>query len=164
MKLNPTLIAAILLGVTVIGTAGFISIGAITHRMDIPTFISSWSTPQILVSDLAQGKLKPVLLIDVRSPEEFAEDRIGRSQLVPLTEIETGLGISQVQKIAQQYEQKHQTQPTIVLYCTSGMRSTKAYKLLAGTGLKFVVLTGGIEAWRRDIPAVKDAGIFAKVE
>jgi hypothetical protein len=64
---------------------------ALFHHMDILTFIATLNTKQVTVAQLQQGKLKPVILIDVRSPEEYAEDRIGESPLVPLIDIEMGL-------------------------------------------------------------------------
>lgn len=144
-------------------TLGGITITAIAlvHHMDVPTYITSLNTPQIKVAELAQGQLKPIILIDVRSPEEYAEDHIGQSQSVPLVDIEAGFGIQRVQKIAQAQAKANQPQPTIVLYCTSGMRSVKAFKHLSKTGLKFVVLTGGIKAWRQEITAQKDNGCLS---
>jgi rhodanese-related sulfurtransferase len=115
------------------------------------------------VNQLRQGRLKPVILIDVRSPEEYAEDHIGQSLLVPLTDIEADFGVKRVRAIAQASGNSHQSQPTIVLYCTSGMRSVKAYQRLAKTGLNIVVLSGGITAWRKAVLAKKDAQVLAPI-
>ena len=94
--------------------------------MDIPTFITSLNVPKVSVAQVQQGKLKSVILIDVRSPEEYAEDRIGESPLVPLIDIEAGFGVKQVQAIARSSVNSARTQPTIVLYCARGGRSVKA--------------------------------------
>jgi hypothetical protein len=51
---------------------------------------------------LQQGKLKPIILIDVRSPEEHATDHITGSILVPIDEIESGNGAQQIQEIINQ--------------------------------------------------------------
>jgi rhodanese-related sulfurtransferase len=154
---------------------------ALFHHMDIPTFIASLNTNQVTVSDLQHGKLKPVILIDVRSPEEYAEDRIGESPLVPLDDIEMGFGVKQVQSIVKARINNSQTQPIIVLYCARGGRSVKAYKQLekiaryspsvAGKEtnqiqdirLNVVVLSGGIKAWRQAVPVQKDAQILAPI-
>jgi rhodanese-related sulfurtransferase len=149
--------------------------------MDILTFIASLNTQQVTVAQLQQGKLKPVILIDVRSPEEYAEDRIGESPLVPLIDIEMGFGVKQIQSIVKARVKSEQPQPVIVLYCTKGGRSVKAYKQLekvarssqesAGNetnkikdiSLNVVVLSGGITAWRQAVPAPKDAQILAPI-
>ncbi|MGB8687895.1 MAG: rhodanese-like domain-containing protein [Microcoleus sp.] len=165
---------------------GLISVGSLSavslfNHMDVPTFIASLNTKQVTVAQLQQGKFKPVILIDVRSPEEYAEDRIGESPLVPLTDIEAGLGVKQVQAIVQARVKYNQPQPIIVLYCARGARSIKAYKQLEkiawnykGTAgnetnkikdisLNVVVLSGGIKAWREAVPAQKDAQILAPI-
>jgi rhodanese-related sulfurtransferase len=140
-----------------------VSLGAVVNHMDIPTFIASLNTQKVTVAELQQGKLKPVILIDVRSPEEYAEDRIGQSLLVPLTDIQAEFGVKRIRAIAQASAKPSQTRPTIVLYCTAGSRSIKAYKQLEKTGLNFVVLSGGIKAWRKAVSAQKDAEILAPI-
>lgn len=165
---------------------GLISLGSLSalalfNHMDIPTFIASLNTKQVSVAQLQQGKLKPVILIDVRSPEEYAEDRIGDSPLVPLTDIEMGFGVKQVQSIVKARAKDDRTQPIVVLYCARGGRSIKAYHNLEKIAqysqqipgnknqknpdqpLNFVVLSGGIKAWRQSVPAQKDAVILARI-
>jgi rhodanese-related sulfurtransferase len=158
---------------------GLISLGSLSavslfHHMDILTFIASLNTKQVTVAELQQGKLKPAILIDVRSPEEYAEDRIGESPLVPLTDIELGFGVKQVQSIVKARVKSDQLQPIIVLYCARGGRSIKAYKYLEKIArnqtnkikhitLNVVVLSGGIKAWREAVPAQKDAQILAPI-
>jgi rhodanese-related sulfurtransferase len=149
----------VILGLSFIGV-GFVSVGALANHMDVPTFIASLNTQKVTVAELQQGKVKPVVLIDVRSPEEYLEDHIGDSLLVPLTYIEAGVGVKRIRDIAQ----ANQTQPTIVLYCTSGMRSTKAYQQLEKTGLNIVVLQGGINAWRKAVPVQKDTEILSRID
>ncbi|HAA26605.1 MAG TPA: hypothetical protein DCE56_01645 [Cyanobacteria bacterium UBA8553] len=143
----PVILCFSLLGVSAV------SVGAVVNGMDVPTFIASLNTKTVTVADLQQGKLKPVVLIDVRSPEEYAEDHIPQSLLVPLTDIEAGFGVKRIRAVAQEQAKSAQTQPTVVLYCTSGMRSVKAYQRLEKTGLNIVVLSGGIKAWRKVVPA-----------
>ncbi|MEG4628426.1 rhodanese-like domain-containing protein [Microcoleus sp. AR_TQ3_B6] len=154
---------------------------ALFHHMDIPTFIASLNTKQVTVAQLQQGKLKPVILIDVRSPEEYAEERIGESPLVPLTDIEMGFGVKEIQSIVKARVKSNQPQPLIVLYCTKGARSVKAYKQLEKAArhsqklaknetnkikdikLNVVVLSGGITAWRQAVPTLKDAQVLAPI-
>ncbi|MEG4394402.1 rhodanese-like domain-containing protein [Microcoleus sp. BROC3] len=173
----------ILLVIMGLGLTSVASVGAVAlfHHMDILTFIASLNTKQVTVAQLQQGELKPVILIDVRSPEEYAEDRIGESPLVPLTDIELGFGVKQVQSIVKARVKSDRPQPIIVLYCARGGRSVKAYKQLekvawysqesAGNEtnnikditLNVVVLSGGIKAWRQAVPAAKDAQILAPI-
>ena len=154
---------------------------ALFHHIDILTLIDTLNTKQVTVAQLQEGKLKPVILIDVRSPEEYAEDRIGESPLVPLIDIEMGFGIKQIQSIVKARVKSDQPQPVIVPYCTKGGRSVKAYKELEKVArysqesggnetnkikdisLNVVVLSGGIKAWRQAVPAAKDAQILAPI-
>ncbi|MEG4327395.1 rhodanese-like domain-containing protein [Microcoleus sp. herbarium5] len=165
------------------GLTSVASVGAVAlfHHMDILTFIASLNTKQVTVAELQQGKLKPVILIDVRSPEEYAEDRIGESPLVPIIDIEMGFGVKQIQSIVKARVKSDQPQPVIVLYCARGGRSVKAYKQLEKVArhsqesvgnetnkikdisLNVVVLSGGIKAWRQAVPAPKDAQILAPI-
>ena len=153
----------VILGLSFAGVSA-VTVGAVVNGMDVPTFIASLNTKQVTVAELQQGKLQPVLLIDVRSPEEYAEDHIGQSLLVPLTDIEADFGVKRVRAIAQASAKPNQPQPTIVLYCTAGMRSVKAYQQLEKTGLNFVVLAGGIKAWRKAVPVQKDAQILSRID
>lgn len=141
---------------------GSVSVAAMVNHMDIPTWIGSWNTKQVTATQLQKGELKPVILIDVRSPDEYTEDHIGDSLLVPLTDIEAGFGVKQILSIAQG-SAKFKPKPTIVLYCRSGPRSIKAYQRLENSQLNFVVLKGGIKAWRQAIPKSKDVEILAPI-
>ncbi|MEG3841298.1 rhodanese-like domain-containing protein [Microcoleus sp. herbarium14] len=165
---------------------GLISVGSLSavalfNHMDLITFIASLNTKQITVAELQQGKLRSVILIDVRSPEEYAEDRIAESPLVPLIDLEMGFGVKQVQAIVKAQVKDERPQPIVVLYCARGGRSIKAYQQLAKVdrysqdaagnqtnkikdiSLNFVVLSGGIKAWRQAVPAQKDAQILAPI-
>src|SRR4028118_2162389 len=165
------------------GLMSVASVGAVAlfHQRDILTFIASLNTKQVTVAQLQQGELKPVILIDVRSPEEYAEDRIGESPLVPIIDIEMGFGVKQIQSIVKARVKSERTQPVIVLYCARGGRSVKAYKQLEKVArysqesggnetnkikdisLNVVVLSGGITAWRQAVSAPKDAQILAPI-
>ena len=152
----------IILCLSLIGVSSITTITLINH-MDILTFIASLNAQKVTVAELQQGKLKPVILIDVRSPEEYAEDRIGKSPLIPITDIQAGFGVKQIQAIAKASVKPNQPHPTIVLYCARGSRSIKAYKKLGKTGLNLVYLSGGIKAWREVVPTQKDTQILAPI-
>ncbi len=155
------LIPLALVGSLLVSTIGVFSIFAYQHQMSLPVYLQSFSTPQISVEELASGKLKPVVLIDVRSPDEYAEDHIANSDLVPLPEIEGDVGIQRVKNIVERYQKKHQAKPTVVLYCASGMRSIKANRYLSDRGYQAVTLTGGITAWRKIFTRSQDLQVLS---
>lgn len=126
---------------------------------NIPAIIAGTQVEEITTTDIQQGKLNRVLFIDVRTPEEYQEDHIGNSPLIPITDIEAGFGIKQLLNLIPDIEPK----PTIVLYCAKGPRSNKAYQLLQETGLKMVVLKGGITEWRKTIQPSQDNSILTPI-
>lgn len=162
---NPNLLRRLrpfpaILGLSLLGV-GSITLTAMANYRSTPLLMARFTTPQATVEELQQGKLKNIILVDVRSPEEYAEDRIGNSPLIPLTDIEAGFGIKQVENLVKTHTKLNQSAPTVVLYCHSGPRSIEAYQKLQNTGLKLIVLKGGITAWREVIPPSQDAAILA---
>jgi hydroxyacylglutathione hydrolase len=84
------------------------------------------------------GKASPIpfIVIDVRTPEEYAEGHIQGAKPIPLQILPDHL--ADVPKDKQVY-----------VYCHSGRRSAKAAKLLASHGFTRVEnMQGGIEAWK----------------
>lgn len=68
-------------------------------------------------------KCENVFLVDVRSPQEYAEGHIDRAILIPNYEIR-----EKAKKILKDKE------ATIILYCSSGIRSKKAARELEKLG------------------------------
>jgi len=77
-----------------------------------------------------------VLLLDVRTAEEFAAGHIPGSQLLPYDEI-----------IARVEELPADRQTPIIVYCRSGRRSAIAAETLAGLGFGEIYDLGGIQDW-----------------
>lgn len=76
-----------------------------------------------------------ILLIDVRSPQEYAENRINSAINIPEYEINS--------KIIRKIPNKN---TPIILYCQSGIRSTKSYKNLEKLGYTNLYnLKGGLD-------------------
>ncbi|HEU5073822.1 MAG TPA: rhodanese-like domain-containing protein [Polyangiaceae bacterium] len=75
------------------------------------------------------------LLVDVRSPEEYAAGHIDGAVNIPVGELKTRLG------------ELGDKQRSIVLYCRSGARSAKAKTLLESTGFTSVVNLGAMSSW-----------------
>lgn len=78
-----------------------------------------------------------MLLIDVRTPEEYAAGRIPAAKLVPLQGIEDAIGKAVPDKEAY-----------FVLYCRTGRRSTVAAGMLEKMGYKnFRNYKGSMKEW-----------------
>jgi len=87
----------------------------------------------------ALGTATPPIVLDVREPWEFDICRIPGSKLIPLGEIPSRMS-------------ELDSADEIVLHCKSGIRSSKALKLLKEAGFaKLWNVTGGIEAWANDV-------------
>jgi phage shock protein E len=76
----------------------------------------------------------PHLLLDVRTPEEFAEGHIAGAINIPLDELEGRL--SEVP-----------TDAPVVVYCRTGARSAQAASLLEDAGYTQIHDLGGITDW-----------------
>lgn len=81
-----------------------------------------------------------LVLLDVRTQEEFAEGHIAGAVLLPYDEIE--------QKAANLLPEKEKP---IIVYCRSGRRSAIAAKSLRGLGYKDVRDFGGISRWQGNL-------------
>lgn len=80
---------------------------------------------------------KDIILLDVRTPEEYKELHIPKSILVTLDKIDEKV---MLQKIPDK-------QATIYIYCRSGSRSRVAYEILYKMGYENVYNIGGINTW-----------------
>lgn len=80
-------------------------------------------------------------LLDVRTPDEFAQEHIEGAKLIPLQVL--GENLSQLQTVKNK---------KIIVYCHSGNRSVAAARILAKNGFLPLSVQGGISAW-------KDAGL-----
>jgi phage shock protein E len=77
-----------------------------------------------------------VLLIDVRTADEFAAGHIAGSKLLPYDEI-----------IARTSELPKDPKTPIIVYCRSGRRSAIAAETLSGLGFTEIYDLGGIQDW-----------------
>jgi rhodanese-related sulfurtransferase len=81
---------------------------------------------------------EPLVLIDVREPEEFAITRIEGATLIPMRDIPASL---------QQLEAKA-GRATLILFCHHGVRSLNVAYWLREQGVPACQsMTGGIDAW-----------------
>jgi len=75
-----------------------------------------------------------VLLVDVRTPQEYATRKIDGAKLLPLQELEARA--SEIPK-----------DKDVVLYCQNGVRSLIACRYLKKLGYSVKNMTGGISRW-----------------
>lgn len=108
--------------------------------------------PEMSVQQLKQlldSGADEFVLLDVRHPNEYEIARIPGSVLVPLTEIESGEGISQVRALLNGHR--------LIAYCKLGWRSAKALALLKQAGIEGTNVKGGIQVWSQEVdPSVPE--------
>lgn len=86
-------------------------------------------------ADYQYRGVRPDVVIDVRTPAEFAAGHIDGAINIPVERI--GQDISTIKKLQQG--------STILLYCRSGRRSAAAAEVLKKQGYSHVLDGGGIE-------------------
>lgn len=91
-------------------------------------------------------KQVPVLILDVRTPEEYREGHIHGSVLIPVQELEKRVG-----------EISDHLQKPVLVYCRSGNRSVTASKILIANGFHDLYhMKGGIKSWiKHQLPVEK---------
>ena len=90
--------------------------------------------------DLVLKKIQAgALIVDVRTPEEFAAGHYKGAVNIPLSDIQSRLP---------EFGDKNKP---VVVYCRSGNRSAKAKAILESNGFKDVTNGGGL----RDMPAAR---------
>lgn len=87
---------------------------------------------------------KEILLLDVRTPEEYREVHIPGSTLVPLNELSRRISAVAPRKDRQ-----------ILVYCLSGARADSACRVLADLGYTNAVSMGGIRAWKYEVEGTR---------
>ena len=87
------------------------------------------------------GKDSTVVLLDVRTPEEFNSEtgHLARALLIPVQELESRVG-----------ELTGYRDRTIIVYCRTGHRSTSATEILQRHGFNVMNMEGGITRWRAE--------------
>ncbi|MCE9645168.1 MAG: rhodanese-like domain-containing protein [Chloroflexi bacterium] len=92
----------------------------------------------LTASELGE-KLKsgqPMLVLDVRQPEEYGDGHIAGSKLIPLGELS-----KRMNELPKNRE--------IICVCASGSRSQSATRLLVGQGFDASNMDGGMFMWQR---------------
>lgn len=110
--------------------AGLVAANA--HRGEVDVV-----TPADVARRLASGDR--FQLLDVRTPEEYAQGHIPRARLVPLDELRQSL------------DRVSRDEP-VVVYCGVGYRSYHAWKILKRHGRAVENMTGGFTSWAQAYP------------
>lgn len=87
---------------------------------------------------------KGIILLDVRTKQEYAEKHIPKSILIPVDILEK-----------EAKDKLRQKDSVIFVYCRSGGRSSRAVKILKDLGYTNVLNLGGITGWPYDTVAGK---------
>ena len=94
-------------------------------------------------------KANSVQLLDVRTPQEYAEGHIYGALNINI----------QSDDFQQMAEKELSKDSTILVYCRSGRRSMEAAEMLTKLGYKVVNLKGGIIEWKGDGLPVTTEGL-----
>ncbi|MGW4298492.1 rhodanese-like domain-containing protein [Streptomyces sp. NPDC004376] len=95
------------------------------------------TTPRTLGTDQARARLQDLIVIDVRTPAEYATGHLPGALNVPLDRLRHALP-----------ELRHAAdRGDLLLVCASGNRSANACRTLAEQGIAAATLTGGTTAW-----------------
>jgi adenylyltransferase/sulfurtransferase len=95
------------------------------------------------LQSILETKADQYLLIDVRNPNEYEIAQIPGSVLIPLSEIESGEGVTKIQALIQDKQ--------LIAHCKMGGRSAKALAVLESSGISGINVQGGINAWSQQI-------------
>lgn len=113
------------------------------------TLEASDSIPTIPPVEFAQQTVADTtaVIIDVRTPEEYAAGHIDNATLIDVKNTENfDMTIALLP-----------SDKTYYVYCRSGRRSMSAAEKMKKAGLNVIDMTGGIIAWEKaDLPVVKN--------
>ncbi len=112
-----------------------ISLAALWLIIKLLGVLGRWGIKQLTPKELDQKK--GVMLLDVRTDQEYEQGHIPGAVHVPLADIGDRV-------------KKHKKEKELVVYCQTGNRSIWAIKRLMGMGYKNLYnLKGGYSAWKR---------------
>lgn len=103
-------------------------------------FENFWS-PRAVQEKIQQGG--KMLLLDVRTVQEFKEGHLPNSVNMPM-----GMLQSELKNHPESFKQRYHDH-TVLSICRSDSRATTAARWLQAKGLEVKVLSGGLVAWKR---------------
>ena len=101
-----------------------------------------------LLADAAKSPAKLIAVIDVRTPEEFAESHLKGAQNVDIASPDFAKNLA-----------KLDPSNTSLVHCAAGGRSTRSLSVLEKLGFKSIIhLDGGLNSWKKaGLPLEKPA-------
>ena len=105
------------------------------------------SLPEITVEELARRiAAGPVVLFDVRNPDEYVAGHVAGATLVPLHEVPERSG-------------EFPTSGEVLMICKAGGRSAQAVEFLRDLGVNAINVAGGTMEWIRAGHPVETGGV-----
>ncbi|WP_435286431.1 rhodanese-like domain-containing protein [Streptomyces bacillaris] len=98
------------------------------------------TTPATLAAGEARTRLHELIVIDVRTPGEYAGGHLPGALNIPLDQVQRAL--PDIRDAADRGD--------VLVVCASGARSENACRILADNGITTATLTGGTGAWAAD--------------
>ncbi|MGB3189093.1 MAG: molybdopterin-synthase adenylyltransferase MoeB [Limnoraphis sp.] len=102
--------------------------------------------PEMTVQELKQlldSGADDFVLVDVRNPNEYEIAKIPGAVLIPLPDIERGVGVEKVKELLNGHR--------LIAHCKMGGRSAKALGILKQAGIEGINVKGGITAWSKEV-------------
>ena len=97
-------------------------------------FMPRPSAPEVDTEELAAALERGAVLVDVRLPEEYAEEHVPGAVLIPLPQLRTRTD-------------EVPTGQRVYVICATGARSLAAAEVLNRAGWDTVSVAGGTKAW-----------------
>lgn len=136
MRISRAIALALVLALGLLFAAGC-QVGAPAAKSEDSRAAKGYTDVTVQQAKDMLDKGEGLVLLDVRTPEEYAEGHIQNSKLLPL------------QELRQRAEKELPKDSTIVVYCRTGVRSAQASQILVDLGFREVYnVLGGIEAWK----------------
>ncbi len=95
------------------------------------------------LKEILDSGAEDFVLIDVRNPHEYEIAQIPKSVLIPLPDIERGVGVEKVKALVNGHR--------LIAHCKMGGRSAKALGILKEAGIEGINVKGGITAWSQEV-------------
>jgi adenylyltransferase/sulfurtransferase len=119
----------------------------------IPQAKAEEAKKQMEIPEMSVQELKQLLdsgaddfvLVDVRNPNEYEIAKIPGAVLIPLPDIERGVGVEKVKELLNGHR--------LIAHCKMGGRSAKALGILKQAGIEGINVQGGITAWSKEVDA-----------
>ncbi len=118
---------------------------AVEHLPGIGDAVLAAQLPQVNAPQLQQrldSQSQDLVLVDVRTAEEFQKEHLPNAVNVPVDDIWQGPGVEKVRSLLQGRQ--------LVAYCTSGYRSGRGLVALHKAGIDGTMLKGGIMEWQKE--------------